>query len=134
LGFAQNEIVIDPETNTIKLNMGKAQSKAVLQNRKSNYAFKYDRVLHNASQETIFHLMVEDIVRSVLEGHNGTVFAYGQTGAGKTFTMIGPTTNFKQRGISPRSISMIFQEMEKRTDTDFKVIYILICIRNRSFC
>jgi len=119
--FAQNEIAIDPESNTIKLNNLGKSSNAVLQNRKSNYSFKYDRVMHNASQETMFHLMVEDIVRSVLEGHNGTVFAYGQTGAGKTFTMIGPTTNFKQRGISPRSISMIFQEVEKRTDTDFKI-------------
>ena len=40
--------------------------------------------------------------QSVLEGYNGTVFAYGQTGCGKSFSMQGITDPATQRGIIPR--------------------------------
>jgi kinesin family protein 3/17 len=39
----------------------------------------------------------------VLEGYNGTIFAYGQTGTGKTHTMEGSKTDENQRGIIPRT-------------------------------
>jgi len=51
----------------------------------------------------------------------GTIMAYGQTGAGKTFTINGSATNFKYRGIIPRCISMIFQEIQSRYDKSFIV-------------
>ncbi len=41
---------------------------------------------------------------------------YGQTGAGKTFTMVGSSQNFKYRGLIPRSISQLFQEVGSRFD------------------
>lgn len=47
---------------------------------------------------------------------SGTVMAYGQTGAGKTFTMTGHTDNYRLRGIIPRAISHIFQEIRLRPD------------------
>jgi hypothetical protein len=44
--------------------------------------------------------------RDVLQGYNGTIFAYGQTGAGKTFTMFGPDLGSPElRGIIPRACS-----------------------------
>ena len=48
---------------------------------------------------------------SVLEGYNATIFAYGQTGTGKTYTMEGFTYNNMDptRGIIPRSIDEIFR-------------------------
>lgn len=42
--------------------------------------------------------------------------AYGQTGAGKTFTMVGHTDNYRLRGVIPRAISHIFQEIRLRPD------------------
>ena len=53
---------------------------------------------------------------------------YGQTGAGKTFTMNGATPNFKYRGIIPRSVTQIFQEIGSHSDKDFtiKVSYLEI--------
>jgi len=42
---------------------------------------------------------------------------YGQTGAGKTFTMTGSTANYKYRGLIPRAISRIFSEVGGRFDT-----------------
>jgi chromosomal replication initiation ATPase DnaA len=49
-----------------------------------------------------FHL-----VDSVLDGYNGTIFAYGQTGCGKTHTMMGVPDNEELKGIIPRTFSQI---------------------------
>jgi hypothetical protein len=43
------------------------------------------------AQETIFNNIAKPIADSCLEGYNGSIFAYGQTGAGKTFTIQGPS-------------------------------------------
>ena len=52
---------------------------------------------------------------SVLEGYNGTVFAYGQTGTGKTYTMEGGVGE-ASKGIIPQSISHIFSHVEAHRD------------------
>ena len=41
---------------------------------------------------------------------------YGQTGAGKTFTMTGATEGYKHRGLIPRAISQLYREIEERAD------------------
>lgn len=56
-----------------------------------------------------------------MEGYNGTVMAYGQTGAGKTFTMIGRAGDYKQRGIVPRALAQIFNEVDARSDMEFNI-------------
>lgn len=60
-------------------------------NLKGSWTFRYDNVLHNASQETVYMETVAPLVQNCLRGYNGTVLCYGQTGAGKTFTQIGST-------------------------------------------
>jgi kinesin family protein 6/9 len=47
--------------------------------------------------------------------------AYGQTGAGKTFTMTGDCANFKQRGVTPRAIGQLFEDILERSQYEFKV-------------
>ena len=49
----------------------------------------------------------------VLEGYNGTVFAYGQTGTGKTFTMEGVRSNPELKGIIPNSFAHIFRKYSR---------------------
>jgi len=52
--------------------------------------FTFDRVYGLASkQEVIFDENAQPIIKFVCEGYNGTIFCYGQTGTGKTFTMEG---------------------------------------------
>ena len=53
---------------------------------------------------------VSDVIRSVIDGQKVCIFAYGQTGAGKTFTMCG---NEENDGIIPRSVNLIFSTLEK---------------------
>ena len=73
-------------------------------NQQDNWKFKFDTILHNATQDDVYDVSAASIVQSVVSGYNGTVMCYGQTGAGKTFTMLGLTNNYKQRGIIPRAI------------------------------
>ncbi len=60
------------------------------------------------------------ILESVMEGYNGTIFAYGQTGTGKTFTMEG-VDNEKDKGIVPRCIEWIFNNIKNYTNQQFLV-------------
>ena len=61
------------------------------------------------------------IIASVLEGYNGTIFAYGQTGTGKTHTMEGDRYNSTNKGIIPRSFEHIFTVIKGTTEKQFLV-------------
>jgi len=88
---------------------------------KDTLSFKYDGYLENATQESIYNDCAADVVDNVLTGYNGTIFCYGQTGAGKTFTMAGDPKSYQQRGIIPRTIHQIFREIDLRVDRMYKV-------------
>lgn len=73
---------------------------------KVNFRFDY-AYPDNISQEEVYETIASPIVSGVLEGFNGTIFAYGQTGTGKTFSMDGKG-NGELRGIVPRAFEHIF--------------------------
>lgn len=76
--------------------------------------FTYDRVFGiDSKQVDIYNDAARPIVNCVLEGYNGTIFAYGQTGTGKTFTMEGVRTVPELRGIIPNSFAHIFGHIAK---------------------
>jgi len=57
--------------------------------------FTFDRTYGQTSKkDVIFEESAQQIVMSVLEGYNGTIFAYGQTGTSKTFTMEGSPLHY----------------------------------------
>ena len=78
-------------------------------------------MLHNASQDEVYNRSASDLVTRVLDGYNGTVMAFGQTGAGKTYTMTGSSTSYGQRGIIPRAVSQLFREAEERQDYSINI-------------
>ncbi|KAI9798218.1 MAG: Kinesin heavy chain [Candelina submexicana] len=73
-------------------------------------SFTFDRVFDMASRQTdVFDFSIRSTVDDILNGYNGTVFAYGQTGAGKSYTMMGSDIdNDESRGIIPRIVEQIF--------------------------
>lgn len=76
--------------------------------------FTYDRVFGpDTKQVDVYNDAARPIVNCVLEGYNGTIFAYGQTGTGKTFTMEGVRTAPELRGIIPNSFAHIFGHIAK---------------------
>ena len=89
------------------------------------HRFTFDEVFDiESSQEEVYSILAKPAVNSVLEGYNSTIFAYGQTGTGKTFTMEGFTYNQydESRGIIPRTIEDIFTYIESNSNKDTKFI------------
>ncbi|KAJ4829326.1 hypothetical protein Tsubulata_015556 [Turnera subulata] len=78
----------------------------------SKKQFKFDHVFGpDDSQEAVF-AQTKPIVTSVMDGYNVCIFAYGQTGTGKTFTMEGTPDN---RGVNYRTLDELFRISQERT-------------------
>jgi len=83
--------------------------------------FTFDSVYDQHSEQSNLYLQTAyPVVESVLEGYNGTIFAYGQTGTGKTFTMAGERTG-DLRGVIPRAFEHVFQRIEVGGNKQFLV-------------
>eukprot|EP00936_MAST-01D_sp_MAST-1D-sp1_P001659 g1659.t1 len=123
--FANDQLMLDEDKNTITVNTHSPEQDAHPtdgpHNEKTLFKFAYHQVLHNASQEATYHTMCSDVVLGACDGIHGTIMAYGQTGAGKTFTMIGDTRNYQHRGIAPRAIGQVFAEVQSRFETEYRV-------------
>ena len=65
--------------------------------------------------------MGKDVVNSVLDGFNGCIMAYGQTGTGKTFTMIGDLSNELDFGIIPRALRHIFHRVREDSQNVYEI-------------
>ncbi|XP_023828090.1 kinesin-like protein KIF9 isoform X2 [Salvelinus sp. IW2-2015] len=119
--FAQELIEYLPDGQTVSVHQRKDSRKGVVNNQLSSWSFRLDGVLHDVSQEEVYGRVVRGVVLGALEGYNGTVMCFGQTGAGKTYTMTGATESYKQRGIIPRALQEVFHEVEQRSDHAFSV-------------
>ncbi|KAF5403900.1 Kinesin heavy chain [Paragonimus heterotremus] len=76
--------------------------------------YTFDVVLTPSTTQTeVYEKSASSIVLSVLNGYNGTIFAYGQTASGKTYTMEGRIKDAEHKGIIPRIIEDIFLHIEK---------------------
>jgi hypothetical protein len=76
----------------------------------------------NVRQEDIYASSAAPIIANVLEGYNGTIFAYGQTGTGKTHTMMGLVDIPEERGVMIRAFEDIFASIKGDSDqTQFLV-------------
>jgi hypothetical protein len=96
----------------------------VLRSEKYNVSCKYNRVFDEIDdQETVF-ANIQPLLSTVLNGYNACIFAYGQTSAGKSHTMLGPNggthaafdMSKDQWGVIPRAAEYLFGEMYKAAD------------------
>ncbi|KAJ3592329.1 hypothetical protein NHX12_007456, partial [Muraenolepis orangiensis] len=89
--------------------------------------YVFDRVLPpNTVQEQVYDACAKQIVKDVLGGYNGTIFAYGQTSSGKTHTMEGKLHDHQLMGIIPRIARDIFDHiysMDENLEFHIKVSY-----------
>ncbi|XP_033078323.1 kinesin-like protein KIF21A isoform X2 [Trachypithecus francoisi] len=81
-------------------------------------AFTFDYVFDiDSQQEQIYIQCIEKLIEGCFEGYNATVFAYGQTGAGKTYTMgTGFDVNIveEEQGIISRAVKHLFKSIEEK--------------------
>lgn len=97
----------------------------------SSREFMFDDVFGpNSTQDRVYDSAVRPMVKDVLEGMNCTVFAYGQTGTGKTFTMSGAhdaecDVLSSEAGVIPRAMSHVFEHLDsKELEYSVKVTYL----------
>ncbi|XP_058383888.1 kinesin-like protein KIFC3 isoform X1 [Diceros bicornis minor] len=106
---ATNAVTFDPDDDSIihLLHRGKPVS------------FELDKVFSpRASQQDVFQ-EVQALITSCIDGFNVCIFAYGQTGAGKTYTMEGTPEN---PGINQRALQLLFSEVqEKASDWEYTI-------------
>ncbi|KAI4904498.1 hypothetical protein NFI96_025300 [Prochilodus magdalenae] len=84
--------------------------------------FTFDAAYDGGSRQCdLYDETVRPLVDSVLQGFNGTVFAYGQTGTGKTYTMQGQWMEAERRGIIPSSFEHIFTHISRSQNQQYLV-------------
>ncbi|KAL8243060.1 hypothetical protein R6Q59_009318 [Mikania micrantha] len=82
-------------------------------------SYTFDHVFdQDCSNSSVYDLLTKDIIHAVVEGFNGTAFAYGQTSSGKTFTMNGSEND---PGIIHRAVKDIFAKTNASTNREFLI-------------
>uniref|UniRef100_A0A8D2ZPU7 Kinesin-like protein n=1 Tax=Scophthalmus maximus TaxID=52904 RepID=A0A8D2ZPU7_SCOMX len=101
----------------VRLDLGLGQ--VILRNPRSSASepqktFTFDAVYDASSkQRDLYDESVRPLIDSVLAGFNGTIFAYGQTGTGKTYTMQGAWMDPEKRGVIPNAFDHIFTHISR---------------------
>eukprot|EP00727_Mastigamoeba_balamuthi_P005897 m51a1_g1927 putative bipolar kinesin krp- (1038) ;mRNA; f:875628-879638 len=102
------------EEPTVDCNPGMCEITVNHRLRQISKRFLFDRVYGpDSTQNQVYEDLAAPIVAEVLQGFNCTIFAYGQTGTGKTYTMEGDPENEGRAGIIPRAITDIFDTLQQ---------------------
>ncbi|KAJ3060752.1 kinesin motor protein cin8, partial [Podochytrium sp. JEL0797] len=86
--------------------------------------YSFDKVFGpDADQAMVYDEVVAPILDEVLMGYNCTIFAYGQTGTGKTYTMEGDleANQGKHAGIIPRTLYRLFEKLNEDSEYSVRV-------------
>lgn len=115
-------VTCDLENKAVKVAYGPAGKKIMK-------SFNFDKVFGMYSrQEEVFDSIVKPIVDEALAGFNCTIFAYGQTGTGKTHTMEGDINSEEDAGIVPRSVKSILEQLEgSGSEYTIRVSFLELC-------
>ena len=106
-------VTVDTDSKGVDVQYGPA-GRRVIRN------FSFDTVLDSYSrQDDVFNSVAKPIVKEVLGGFNCTIFAYGQTGTGKTHTIEGDLYSEQDGGLIPRSVRAIFEHLESQEEIKF---------------
>ncbi|NXY47531.1 KIF19 protein, partial [Ceuthmochares aereus] len=101
----QGVILMDPSEDTDEI---------LRANRSREKTFVFDMVFdHRATQEEVYMSTTKSLIEGVISGYNATIFAYGPTGAGKTYTMLGMDS---EPGIYIRALDDLFKALEAATE------------------
>ena len=89
--------------------------------------FKFDSFLGpTSSQQDVFVTAGESVIEDVINGYNGCIMCYGQTGTGKTYTLgndvsEGMVMNEQTMGIIGRALRMIFRQVREDVQCDYQI-------------
>ncbi|KAH9313775.1 hypothetical protein KI387_022402, partial [Taxus chinensis] len=98
-------------SSVAEFDIAKENELCIRINGTSKKAFKFDRVFTPQDDQVAVFADTAPVAVSVLDGYNVCIFAYGQTGTGKTFTMEGTEEN---RGVNYRTLEELFRVANER--------------------
>ena len=125
--FNDQEKQIDPTTPIKSIDL--KNNFIQIQKEYDTKTFNYDHIYpEDSNQQEIFEETSKNVVQSVLNGYNGTIFAYGQTGTGKTYTMVGEFRNENNKGIIPRAFDYIFESVKQDNEHKYNIMISFIQI------
>lgn len=116
--FATEAIELLPDNKSLNIHAQKDKRRGYINNQILDWNFSTSGVLHNASQEEVYNSCASQLVTRTLDGFNSTIFAYGETGGGKTYSMTGTVDDYRHRGIIPRALTQLFKEITDRHEQD----------------
>ena len=117
--FAQDQVFVDVGAATISVHQ--QAGSATIENRTLDHHFKFDAVLHNATQDAVYDTLCASVVADACNGRAGAIMSYGQTGSGKSYTMLGDPQSYRGRGVLPRALAQIFQHIASKPELDYAV-------------
>ena len=85
------------------------------------HPYTFDHIFDmDSTQDDVYQIAAVPAVESLMSGYNSTIFAYGQTGTGKTYTMEGFSYKHSspKKGLIPRAIENIFKYIENNSNSD----------------
>ncbi|KAJ4812429.1 Kinesin-like protein [Rhynchospora pubera] len=103
----KNVVVLDPDLSKDYLE--------IIQNRTKERRYSFDHVYAPGCSNADVYRNISSTIAGVIQGLNATVFAYGSTGSGKTYTMVGTT---KDPGLMVLSLNTIFDHIKKDKSSD----------------
>ena len=115
----QSQTTVQIIVDNLNINSGLKENYS----EKTKQEFTYDKIYPiETTQKTIFEQVAKPLILSAFEGINGTLFCYGQTASGKTYTMEGIPSDNNLCGIIPRMMHLIFEIINSgSSDIEFSV-------------
>ena len=102
-----NDTNSNTNSNTNCVTINSPLNNLIISSGSAEHHFSFDHIFpSNSSQEDVYNTVAKNAVTMVCNGYNATIFAYGNTGSGKSFTMFGKPGN---EGIIPRACKDLFQ-------------------------
>ncbi|XVF41935.1 hypothetical protein PTKIN_Ptkin01aG0320600 [Pterospermum kingtungense] len=103
--------IANGSSSVVEFDSSQDSELQIISSDSSKKQFKFDHVFRPEDGQEVVFAQTKPIVTSVLDGYNVCIFAYGQTGTGKTFTMEGTPEN---RGVNYRTLEELFRGSEDR--------------------
>ncbi|GMG19559.1 unnamed protein product [Ambrosiozyma monospora] len=128
---SRNQREVKENSDVVVSTQGIKGKEVILKHGNTTKTYTFDGVLGAESdQESVYDGVAKDVLDDMLKGYNCTIFAYGQTGTGKTYTMSGDLqTNIngkltEEAGIMPRVLFDLFGRLSKVPEYSVKVSFI----------
>ncbi|RWS20335.1 kinesin-like protein KIF11, partial [Leptotrombidium deliense] len=128
----KNVVEVIPEQKSIRVNDRGNSASSLGNDKLYSRMFSFDSVFGPATQQIeVYKSVVAPLIEQVIAGYNCTVFAYGQTGTGKTYTMEGERTGEEfsweddpLSGMIPRALHQLFETLPENMEHTIGVSFI----------